>query len=84
MKFNQSVNHTQHTQLVDQTVAADSCNDACYHLYKSVGAIQLEPEGVEFKNPTHLIASPRVSGAGDVRDVLDKQVAGLLTIADYK
>ena len=40
-------NHTQHTQLLDQTVAADSCNDACYCVYKSVGAIQLKLEGEE-------------------------------------
>ena len=33
-----------HTQLLDQTVAADSCNDACYCVFKSVGTTQLKPE----------------------------------------
>ena len=34
--------HVQHTQLLDKTVAADSCNNAVliggYSVYKSVGA----------------------------------------------
>ena len=44
----------------------------------------MKPEGEEFKNPTHLITRPRVSGAGDVKGAPDKQVAGSLTVADYK